>query len=137
MVDPILKVLTFFAVVILILLLLNTLGGFIAAQIPNAVWALRRIIDSGTPCKTLHSITVRHTLRRFGLRCTACSGQLRRLDILPLKHRPPRANCFAERFVRTLRTEFTDHMLIFDQQHSRVVLVESLRHYTGRRPRWP
>jgi hypothetical protein len=46
MVDPILKVLTFFAVVILILLLLNTLGGFIAAQIPNAVWALRRIIEA-------------------------------------------------------------------------------------------
>ena len=35
MVEPILKVLTFFAVVILILLLLNVLGGFIAAQIPE------------------------------------------------------------------------------------------------------
>src|SRR5918911_5599234 len=46
MVEPILRVLTFFAVVILILLLLNTLGGFIAAQIPNAVWGLRRIIDA-------------------------------------------------------------------------------------------
>ena len=46
MVEPILKVLNFFAVVILILLLLNTLGGFIAAQIPNAAWGLRRIIEA-------------------------------------------------------------------------------------------
>ena len=46
MVEPILRVLTFFAVVILILLLLNTLGGFIAAQIPDAVGGLRRIIDA-------------------------------------------------------------------------------------------
>jgi hypothetical protein len=46
MVDAVLKVLTFFAVVILILLLLNTLGGFIATQIPSAVWTLRRIIEA-------------------------------------------------------------------------------------------
>jgi hypothetical protein len=46
MVDAVLKVLTFFVVVILILLLLNTLGGFIAAEIPDAVGALRRIIEA-------------------------------------------------------------------------------------------
>ena len=46
MAEPILRVLTFFAVVILVLLLLNTLGGFIAAQIPDAVWGLRHIIEA-------------------------------------------------------------------------------------------
>jgi hypothetical protein len=46
MVDAAVKVLTFFLVVILILILLNTLGDYIAAQIPNAAWALRRIIEA-------------------------------------------------------------------------------------------
>ena len=46
----------------------------------------------------------------------------------------PRANSFAERLARTLRAELTDHILIFSQQHLRIVLAEYVRHYHGRRP---
>jgi putative transposase len=56
------------------------------------------------------------------------------IQVVRIPPRCPRANCFAERFVRTLRVELTDRMLIFSQRHLRVVLTEYLRHYNGRRP---
>jgi putative transposase len=36
--------------------------------------------------------------------------------------------------VLTARTEVTDRMLIFSQQHLRIVMAEYARHYNGRRP---
>jgi transposase InsO family protein len=56
------------------------------------------------------------------------------IHVVRIPPRCPQANCFAERFVRTLRAELTDRMLIFSQRHLRVVLAEYLRHYNGRRP---
>jgi len=56
------------------------------------------------------------------------------IHVVQIPPRCPRANCFAERFIRTLRAELTDRMLIFSQQHLRTVLTEYVRHYNGRRP---
>ena len=56
------------------------------------------------------------------------------IEVVKIPPRSPRANAYAERFVRTARAEVTDRMLIFGQQHLRTILAQYAAHYNGRRP---
>ena len=56
------------------------------------------------------------------------------IEVVELPPRCPRANCFAERLVLTVRTEVTDRMLIFGERHLRRVLAVYAAHYNARRP---
>ncbi len=49
-------------------------------------------------------------------------------------YRSPKANAFAERWVRTVRDECLDHLLIISEGHLRRVLIEYIGYYNGRRP---
>ncbi|WP_235039420.1 transposase [Kibdelosporangium aridum] len=46
----------------------------------------------------------------------------------------PRANCYAERFIGTVRRELTDRLLIIGERHLRTVLTRYVAHYNRRRP---
>jgi putative transposase len=48
--------------------------------------------------------------------------------------RAPQANAFAERFVRTVRRECLDHVLIYGRQHIERVLQAYVAHYIQERP---
>jgi putative transposase len=49
--------------------------------------------------------------------------------------RAPKANAFAERWVRTARTECLDWMLIWGRHHLEAVLATYVEHYDAKRPR--
>jgi transposase InsO family protein len=56
------------------------------------------------------------------------------IAVVNIPPRCPRANCFAERFVLTVRTELTDRMLIFGERHLRRILTAYTAHYNTQRP---
>nr|MBA2311867.1 transposase [Actinomycetota bacterium] len=48
--------------------------------------------------------------------------------------RAPRANAFCERWIRTVRTECLDWLLIFSRRHLENVLKIYIHHYNRQRP---
>jgi len=56
------------------------------------------------------------------------------LKVVPTPVRAPRANAFCERWIRTVRTECLDWLLIFSSRHLERVLRIYIRHYNRQRP---
>jgi putative transposase len=56
------------------------------------------------------------------------------ITVVKIPPRSPRANAYAERWVRTARAEVTDRMLIAGPRHLHAVLDEYVMHYNRHRP---
>jgi putative transposase len=56
------------------------------------------------------------------------------LQVVRTPVRAPRANAFCERWIRTVRTECLDWLLIFSRRHLERVLRIYIRHYNRHRP---
>jgi putative transposase len=102
---------------------------------PTAVWTTHRP-------KPPHDLGQRSSAFRYLLRdrdtryTQALDAVFATDDIEILKSAPqtPRMNAHAERFIRTVRAECTDRLLIYNEQHLRRVLAEYAEHYNTRRP---
>lgn len=55
-------------------------------------------------------------------------------EIIQTPIRAPRANAYAERWVRTVRTECLDWTVFLGRRHLERVLPEYVAHYNGERP---
>jgi putative transposase len=57
-----------------------------------------------------------------------------RVHVIHTPVRAPNSNAFAERWVRTVRNECLDRLLIFNEAHLRRVLREYIAYYNTARP---
>jgi len=57
-----------------------------------------------------------------------------RIEVLRIPPQAPRANAYAERWVRTVRSECLDWILTWNENHLRKVLGSYVGHYNGGRP---
>jgi len=68
---------------------------------------------------------------------TAAFDEVFRSEVIRVIHTPvraPQANAYAERFVRTVRTECLDWLLIVGRRHLEHVLRIYIQHYNRERP---
>jgi transposase InsO family protein len=56
------------------------------------------------------------------------------IEILRTPWRAPKANAYAERFIRTVRTECLDRVFLLGERHLRSVLKTYVEHYNRERP---
>ena len=56
------------------------------------------------------------------------------IEVVLTPYHAPKANAFAERWVRSVREECLDHLLILGQRHLRHVLLEYVQYYNTARP---
>jgi putative transposase len=56
------------------------------------------------------------------------------IEVIKIPPRAPKANAYAERWVRTVRTECLDWTLVWNRRHLERVLTDYIRHYNTARP---
>lgn len=101
-------------------------GAWVAQQAPNLLMDLEK-----------YGHTLRYLIRDRDAKFTAAFDAVftaAGVDVMKIPPRAPRANAYAERWVRTVRVECLDWTLVWSERQLHRVLTEYLRHYNNVRP---
>jgi transposase InsO family protein len=104
----------------------NPNGAWVAQQARNLTWSLA---DHGRPIHFL----IHDRDSKFG-RCFDEVFRNEGIQVIQTPIRAPCANAFAERWVRSVREECLDWLLIFNRRHLERVLRTYVEHYNEHRP---
>ena len=99
---------------------------------PTAVWIWQQFINA-TPLGKVPTHLIHDRDSVFG---HDLAGRLNRQGVTDIRTpvRAPNANSIAERFVRTLRQECLDHVVVFNERHLLALLAEFVHYYNNDRP---
>ena len=103
---------------------------------PNAAWVTQQARNV-TGDLADQDTTAKYLVRDRDTKYVASFDEVFRsegTEILRTPFRTPNANAFAERFVRTVRSECLDHLLVVNERHLERILRSYARHYNGHRP---
>lgn len=103
---------------------------------PDGAWMMRRgrklLADAnGILAKKTHLVMDRGSVFTAQFRALLALAGIEPVRLPP---RSPNLNAHAERFVRSVRAECLDHLVIFGEAHLRRVLREYIAHYNHERP---
>jgi transposase InsO family protein len=103
---------------------------------PSGAWAAQQarnlMMDLGE-----RAVQFRFLIRDRDTKYTAVVDEVftaEGIEVLRSPPQAPRANAFAERWVRTVRRECLDRMLIYSPRHLLAILGEFVAHYNEHRP---
>jgi putative transposase len=103
---------------------------------PNAGWVTQQARNV-TADLTDSDITTRFLVRDRDTKYVESFDNVLKAEgaeILQTPYRTPNANAFAERFVRTVRSECLDHLLVVNEAHLERILRSYACHYNRHRP---
>jgi transposase InsO family protein len=103
---------------------------------PHAAWATQQARNI-TSDLVYADITAKFLVRDRDTKYVASFDEVfgaEGTETLETPFRTPNANAFAERFVRTVRSECLDHLLVVNQRNLERILRSFACHYNGHRP---